>query len=146
MITGASLYKIKALNEIVDAAGGNIVADYNCQAGMSLRKRTPIFGLVERPIETLSERCLFNAPCQGSGDNLARIDRMIRLARNFQIQGMIYYNPLNRPELVEDFNFVDEAFYRILAVPAFLLNGTEFESDGTQGRLKEFIDVIGGRV
>ena len=42
MITGNNMDKIGGLNQIVNTAGGNIVADYTCLGGMPIRKKTGI--------------------------------------------------------------------------------------------------------
>jgi benzoyl-CoA reductase/2-hydroxyglutaryl-CoA dehydratase subunit BcrC/BadD/HgdB len=146
MITGWTLSGIEKLNEIINEAGGNIVADYACQAGMLLRKKVPVFGIAERPLESLSERCLYSAPCECRGDAHARLDRMIRLARNYRVHGLLYYNAGNLDALKEDYKFVDKAFYRELSVPAFLVNGSDLQSEDIKAKIKDYIDIIGGRV
>lgn len=145
MVTGDNLKGIERLNSILNEAGANIVADYACQAGMLLRKRLPLFGIAERPMESMSERCLYNAPCRHRGDDRARLDRMIRIARNYRVQGLVYFNPGNR-DLSEDYKMVDSAFYRELSVPAALVSGDDLENMETPHRIKEYIDIIGGRI
>ena len=122
-----------------------IVADYACQAGMLLRKRVPVFGIAERPIESMSERCLYNAPGECRGDDEARLDRMVRIARSYRVHGLLYYNAGNL-DVSEDYRMVDSSFYRELAVPAFLINGIDLENAALAVRIKEYIDIIGGRV
>jgi len=146
MVTGSSMSGIERLSEIVNKAGGVIVADYACQAGMLLRKKVPVFGIAERPLESLSERYLYNAPCVCRGDTRGRLDRMVRIARNYRVHGLLYYNPGNVNALRQDYRLVDNAFYQELSVPAFLVNGNELEAEDAQAKLKEYIDVIGGRV
>jgi benzoyl-CoA reductase/2-hydroxyglutaryl-CoA dehydratase subunit BcrC/BadD/HgdB len=145
MVTGNSLKGIEKLCRIINEAGGNIVADYACQAGMLLRKRVPVFGIAERPIETMSERCLYNAPCECRGDDRARLDRMVRIARSYRVHGLLYYNSENL-DVAEDYKLVDSAFYRELSVPAFLITGNDLENAELSVRIKEYIDIIGGRV
>ncbi|RJO61845.1 MAG: 2-hydroxyacyl-CoA dehydratase [Dehalococcoidia bacterium] len=146
MITGSCMSGIERLNEIINKAGGIIVADYACPAGMLLRKKVPVFGIAERPLESLSERYLYNAPCECRGDTRGRLDHMIRIAKNYRVHGLLYYNPGNLDALREDYKLVDNAFYRELSVPAFLVNGSDLEAENTQAKIKEFIDIIGGRV
>jgi benzoyl-CoA reductase/2-hydroxyglutaryl-CoA dehydratase subunit BcrC/BadD/HgdB len=146
MITGNSMRGIERLSEIINEAGGNIVADYACPAGMLLRKKVPIFGIAERPLESLGERYLYNAPCVCRGDTRARLDRMIRLARHYRVHGLLYFNPENIDALRDDYRLIDNAFYKELSVPAFLVNGEDLEAENTRVKIKEFIDVIGGRV
>jgi benzoyl-CoA reductase subunit C len=146
MITGNSMRGIERLSEIINEAGGNIVADYACPAGMLIRKKVPVFGIAERPLESLGERYLYNAPCVCRGDTLDRLDRMIRLARHYRVHGLLYFNPENIDALREDYRLIDNAFYKELSVPAFLVNGEDLEAENTLVKIKEFIDVIGGRV
>lgn len=146
MITGNRMSGIERLGEIINKAGGVIVADYACPAGMLLRKRVPVFGIAERPLESLSERYLYNAPCVRRGDTRGRLERMLRIARNYRVHGLLYYNPGNLDALKQDYKLVDNAFYQELSVPALLVNGTELEAEDTQAKIKEYIDIIGGRV
>ncbi len=146
MITGASLCGIEKLNEILSQAGGVIVADYACTGSMLLRKTTPVFGVTERIIESASERSIYNAPCVSRGDIRGRLDRMVRIARNYRVQGLLYYNPGDNEAIRQDFKIIDKAFYQELAVPAFLVNGSELESELFAARLKDYFDIIGGRV
>ena len=58
---------------------------------------------------------------------------------------LLYYNPENL-DVAEDCKLVDSAFYQELSVPAFLISGVELENADTTVRVKEYIDIIGGRV
>ena len=146
MITGSCMSGIERLSGFINKAGGIIVADYACQAGMLLRKRAPVFGIAERPLESFSERYLYNAPCECRGDARGRLDRMLRIARNYRVHGLLYYNPGNLNALRQDYRLVDNVFYQELSVPVFLVNGNELEAEDTKAKIKEYIDIIGGRV
>ncbi len=134
--------------EIVRQAGGNVVTDYICSASMRLRKRVPVFGVLENPLDSLVEQYLYNAPCVLMGDAPGRVDRMLRLARRYRVHGLVYLGSKHCQPVAGEYELISEAFYSNLSVPSLFIEAESaaLPDEDLQGRVGEFIDIIGGRV
>jgi len=134
--------------DLIEASGGVVVTDYICTASARLRKRVPVWGTFERPLESLCELYLFNAPCPLMGGYGARLERMTALARWYRVHALVCLNPGSDPVFKADFERLSEDFYSRLYIPSlYIEDSLPFENpQGVADRLGGFIDIIGGRV
>jgi len=149
MLYGPPLYTAaEAVLDLLERAGGVAVTDYICTASARLRKRVPVWGTLERPLESLAELYLFNAPCPFMGGYGARLERMIALARWYRVHGLVCLNPGSNPVIRADFERLSEDFYSRLFIPSLNIEDRLPLADpqGLGERLGGFIDIIGGRV
>ena len=133
--------------DIVTQAGGNIVADSVCTGAMFSRKRVSTFGFIGNPMEALAERYLYNFPCPFMTARQARINNIVKVARDYRVHGLIYYNLRYCDTWRADFKFISDALYKELSVPALLIE-TEYSPDDTgviRTNVESFIEIIGGR-
>ena len=133
--------------DIVKQAGGNIVADSMCTGAMFSRKRVNVFGFMGNPMEALAERYLYNFPCPFMTDLQARINNIVKVARDYRVHGLIYYSLRYCDTWRADFKFIKDALYQELSVPALLIE-TEYSPDdiGTiRTNVESFIDMVEGR-
>ena len=132
--------------DIIRQAGGNIVADCVCTGSMFLRKRVPIFGIMENPIDALTERYLYNVPCPFMTNLLRRLNRIGKIARDYRVHGLIYYNLKYCDTWRAEFKSIKDTLYRELSVPTLLIETDYSPSDvGTiRTKVEAFIKMIGG--
>ena len=149
MICGAALGADDGrILDLIEEAGGRIVADCLCNGAMLLRKRAAVFGLFENPLDTLAELYLYNVPGPCRDNMPRRINYILKTIRDFRVHGLIYYsgqgkcNPLS-PQVKP----IKERIYKDLLVPTLVLGraSTE-EEDNSRARLNSFIDIVGGRI
>lgn len=136
----------KLLN-IVHAAGGNIVADSTCSGSMFARKKVKMPGVMGDPIDLLAERYLYNFPCPFMTDLQIRINNVIKVARDYQVHGLIYYTLKYCDTWRADFKFIQDALYKELSVPSLLIESDyrKEDSDFLQRQVEEFIKKIEGQ-
>jgi len=113
-----------------------------------LRKRVPAFGIMENPIDSLVERYLYNFPCPYIKDLPNRLDRMLKIARNYRVHGLIYYNSKLCDTWRADFKNIENTFYQELLIPTLFIETDYSLSDveTLKRRVEDFIDIIGGRL
>jgi len=77
----------------------------------------------------------------------ARINNIVKVARDYRVHGLIYYNLRYCDTWRADFKFISDALYKELSVPALLIE-TEYSPDDTgviRTNVESFIEIIGGR-
>jgi len=133
--------------DIVRQAGGNIIADSICTGAMFSRKKVSVFGMIGNPMDALAERYLYNFPCPFMTDLQARRNNIIKVARDYRVHGLIYYNLRYCDTWRADFKFIKDALYKELSVPTLLIE-TEYTPDDAgaiRASVESFIEMIGGR-
>jgi benzoyl-CoA reductase/2-hydroxyglutaryl-CoA dehydratase subunit BcrC/BadD/HgdB len=132
--------------EIVDTAGGNIVADAVCTGSMLARKNVTIFGIMGSPVEAQAERYLYNIPCPCMTDLDKRIARMLKIARDYRVNGLVYYSLKYCDTWRSEFQMIKEHLSNELKVPALLVESDYSPSDvGTlRTKVEAFIELLGG--
>jgi len=144
-IIGIGDYKVL---DIIQQAGGNIVADSVCTGSMFSRKSVTAFGVMGNPIDALAERYLYNVPCPCMTDLPKRLNCITKTARDYGVHGLIYYNLKYCDTWRAEFKFIKETLYRELSVPMLLIETEYSPADvGTiRTKVEAFIKMIGGRI
>ena len=144
-IIGIGDYKVL---DIIRQAGGNIVADGVCTGSMFSRKNVTVYGFMGDPIEALAERYLYNVPCPCMTDLTKRLNRIIKIAKDYRVHGLIYYNLKYCDTWRAELNFIKENLYKELSVPTLLIESEYSPADvGTiRTKVEAFIEMIGGRI
>jgi len=134
--------------EIIDAAGGDIVADAVCTGSMLARKSVTIFGIMGSPIEALAERYLYNIPCPCMTDLDKRLARMLKIARDYRVSGLVYYNLKYCDTWRTEYQIIKDHLFGELSVPTLLVESDYSPSDvGTiRTKVEAFIELLGGLV
>ena len=134
--------------DIVAAADGNIVADSVCTGSMFARKNVTIYGIMGSPIDALAERYLYNVPCPCMTDLDKRINRLAKIARDYRVAGLIYYNLKYCDTWRSEFQLIKHYLYQELAIPSLLVESDYSPSDvGTiRTKVEAFIEMLGGLV
>jgi len=143
-IIGIGDYKVL---DIIKQAGGNIVADSVCTGSMFSRKNVTVFGILGNPIDALAERYLYNVPCPCMIDLPKRLNRIEKIAQDFRVHGLVFYNLKYCDTWRAEFNFIKNNLYRALSVPTLLIETDYSPADvGTiRTKIEAFIEMIGGR-
>ena len=132
--------------DIIRQAGGNIVADSICTGSMFLRRKVPTFGIVEKPIDALAERYLYNVPCPFMTDIQRRLNRIVKIAKDYRVHGLIYYNLKYNETWRAEFKSIKDTLYRELTIPTLLIE-TDYspsDIDTIRAKVEAFIKMIGG--
>jgi len=132
--------------DIIRQAGGNIVADSVCTGSMFLRKKVPTFGIVEKPIDALAERYLYNVPCPFMTDIQRRLNRIVKITKDYRVHGLIYYNLKYNETWKNEFKSIKDTLYRELTIPTLLIE-TDYspsDIDTIKTKVEAFIKMIGG--
>lgn len=134
--------------DIIKQAGANIVADSTCTGSMFSRKRVSLPGIIGNPIDGLAERYLYNIPCPFMTDLPKRLNRIIRIARDYSVQGLVYYNLKYCDIWRAEFKFIKDTLYKELSVPSLLIETDYSPTDvGTiRTKVEAFLEMIGGQV
>lgn len=136
------------LLDAVERAGGNIVTDCLCTGSMLLRKRVPVFGLVEHPIDTLVERYLYNVPCPSMTDLPRKLAYMLKTAKEFKVHGAVFYGLVHCDATRAEYKAIKDTLYRELLIPTLLIE-TDYsmsDADAIKDKVAAFIDILGGRI
>jgi len=133
--------------DIVEQAGGNIVADSVCTGSMFSRKRVTLFGLVGNPMDALAERYLYNIPCPFMTDLPKRLSRIVKIARDYNIDGIIYYSLKYCDTWRAEFKAVRDTAQKQLSIPTLLIEAEYSPADiGTiKTKVEAFIEMMEGR-
>jgi benzoyl-CoA reductase/2-hydroxyglutaryl-CoA dehydratase subunit BcrC/BadD/HgdB len=145
-IIGIGDYK---LLDMIEQAGGNIVADSVCTGSLLSRKNVTIYGIMGDPIDALAERYLYNVPCPFMVDQEKRINRIIKKIRDYKASALIYYNLKNCDIWRSDYNVIKKALQTSqFWIPILLIEAEYSPSDvGTiRTKVEAFIETIGGKV
>ena len=136
------------LLEIIKTAGGNIVADAVCTGSMLARKSVTVFGIMGSPIEALAERYLYNVPCPCMTDLDKRLNRMLKIARDYRVAGMVYYSLKYCDTWRSEFQFIKDQLYNELSIPSLLIESDYSPSDvGTiRTKVEAFVEMLGGLI
>ena len=131
--------------DIIKNAGGNIVADSTCTGSLFSRKRVSMPGIIGNPMDALAERYLYNIPCPFMTDLPKRLNRIIRIARDFSVQGLIYYNLKCCDIWRAEYKFVKDTLYKELSIPSLLIETDYSPADvGTiRTKVEAFLEMIG---
>lgn len=134
--------------DIIKQAGGNIVADSTCTGSMFSRKRVTVFGIIGSPIDALAERYLYNIPCPFMTDLPKRLNRVTKIARDYGVHGLIYYNLKYCDTWRAEFKFIKDTLYKELSVPSLLIETDYSPTDvGTiRTKVEAFLEMLGGQV
>ncbi len=138
--------------DIVKQAGGNIVADGVCTGSLLSRKNVTVYGIRGDPIDALAERYLYNIPCPFMTDTEKRINRITKIAIDYKVSALIYYNLKNCETWRAEFEFMKEALQNPerpeLWKPMLLIESEYSPADvGTiRTKVEAFIEMIGGRI
>ena len=134
--------------DIINRAGANIVADFTCTGSMFSRKRVSMPGIIGSPMDGLAERYLYNIPCPFMTDLPKRLNRLVRIARDYSVQGLVYYNLKYCDIWRAEFKFMKEALYNQLSVPSLLIETDYSPTDvGTiRTKVEAFLEMIGGQI
>jgi benzoyl-CoA reductase/2-hydroxyglutaryl-CoA dehydratase subunit BcrC/BadD/HgdB len=136
--------------EIVKQAGGNIVADGVCTGSLISRKNVNVYGIRGDPIDALAERYLYNIPCPFMTDIEKRINRMTKIAQDYRVSALIYYNLKNCETWQAEFQLIKKAFqnpeHPELWKPMLLIEAEYSPADvGTiRTKVEAFIEQIKG--
>ncbi len=132
--------------DIIEQAGGNIVADTVCTGSMFARKKVPAFGIMEKPIDTLAKRYLYSVPCPFMTDRSRRLNRMVKIAKDYKVHGLIYYNLKFNETWRSEFKSTKDILYRNLSIPALLIETgySPLDTDIIRDKVEAFIKLIGG--
>ena len=133
--------------DIIKQANANIVADSTCTGSMFSRKRVSPPGIIGSPIEGLAERYLYNIPCPFMTDLPKRLNRIVRIARDYAVHGLIYYNLKCCDIWRSEFKFIKDTLYKELSVPSLLIETDYSQTDvGTiRTKVEAFLEMIGGQ-
>jgi len=132
--------------DIIGQACGNIVADSVCTGSMFLRKKVPVYNIMEDPIDVLAKRYLYNVPCPFMTDMKRRLNRLVKIAKDYRVHGVIYYNLKHNETWRSEFKAIKDTLYRELSVPTLLIE-TDYspsDTDTTRADVYAFIKRIGG--
>ena len=130
--------------DIIRQAGGNIVADCVCTGSMFLRKNVTM----GNPIDALAERYLYNVPCPFMTDLPKKLNRIVKIAKDYGVHGLIYYNLKYCDTWRAEFKSIKDALYRELSVATLLIE-TDYspsDVDTIRTKVEAFIKKIGGRI
>ena len=145
MITGSLLATgDRKVMDTVKESGGNIVVDTVCTGSMFARKDVTVFGIMGNPIDALAERYLYNVPCSCMTDLDKRLSRIAKIARDYRVDGVIYYNLRYCDTWRADFAMIKEYLSRELGIPCLLLESEYSPSDVGTIRIKTeaFVEML----
>jgi benzoyl-CoA reductase/2-hydroxyglutaryl-CoA dehydratase subunit BcrC/BadD/HgdB len=130
--------------DIIKNAGANIVADSSCTGSMLSRKIVTMSGIIGNPIDALAERYLYNLPCPFMTDLPKRLNRIIRIARDYSVQGMVYYNLKYCDIWRAEYKFIKDTLYKEFSVPSLLIETDYSPTDvGTiRTKVEAFLEMI----
>ena len=134
--------------DIIEQSGGNVVADSVCTGSMFARKNVTLYGIIGDPIDALAERYLYNIPCPCMTDLPKRLNRITKIARDFRVHGLIYYNLKYCDTWRAEFKFINDTLYKELSVPTLLIETEYSPTDvGTiKTKIEAFLEMMGGRL
>ncbi len=136
----------ESILDVIEQAGGNVVADNVCTGSMFLRKKVPTFGILSKPVDILAERYLYNVPCPFMIDSSRRINRILKTAKDYRVHGMIYYNLKSNETWRSEFKVIKDMLYKYLSIPTLLIE-TDYSNKNIEeiiDKVKSFLKLVGG--
>ncbi|MFH1135710.1 MAG: 2-hydroxyacyl-CoA dehydratase family protein [Pseudomonadota bacterium] len=128
--------------ELVEACGAVVAADDLC-GGM--RSFHPPFGAGDDPLGRLMDRHFKRRPCPVRARALERVEDLIASARESGARGVVVFAQKFCTPQLADFPIIREKL-NAAGLPALLLEMEETEpaGEGMRGRLRTFLEIIGG--
>jgi benzoyl-CoA reductase/2-hydroxyglutaryl-CoA dehydratase subunit BcrC/BadD/HgdB len=136
----------KKLLDIIEEMGGNIVADNICTGSKFMRKKVPTFGILGKPIDILAERYLYNVPCPFMIDKSRKLSRIVKIAKDYRVHGIIYYSLRSNETWRSEFKNIKDTLYSNLAIPTLLIE-TDYSSADKEEmgmKIESFLRLVGG--
>ncbi len=133
--------------DIVKQAGGNIVADSICTGSVFYHKGVTVYGIMGDPIDALAERYLYNIPCPFMTDLEKRVGSITKIARDYRVSALIYYNLKHCDTWRAEFGFIKKALQSNgLSIPTLLIEAEYSPSDieKIRAKVEPFIKIIRG--
>lgn len=129
--------------DIVEKAGGEIVADAVCTGSRFWRKDV---SLSDPPIAVLAERYLLNLPCPFMMDLGMRLEYVAKVARENKVNGLIYYNLKYCESYRAEVKTFENALRKTVGIPVLLIETEYSPSDvGTiRTKVEAFLEMISG--
>lgn len=129
--------------DIVEKAGGEIVADAVCTGSRFWRKDV---SLSDPPIAALAERYLLNLPCPFMMDLGMRLEYVAKVARENKVNGLIYYNLKYCESYRAEVKTFENALRKTVGIPVLLIETEYSPSDvGTiRTKVEAFLEMISG--
>lgn len=136
------------LLDIVQQSGGNIVADGTCSGSMLARKNVRMPGVMGDSMDLLAERYLYNFPCPFMTDLQIRINNAVKVARDYQVHGLVFYALKYCDTWRADFKYIQDELYKELSVPTLLIE-TDYSPEDSgviKDKVEAFIKRIEGQL
>jgi benzoyl-CoA reductase/2-hydroxyglutaryl-CoA dehydratase subunit BcrC/BadD/HgdB len=129
--------------EIIDGAGGDVVADALCTGSKFWRKDVSTSG---NPIRALAERYISNINCPFMMDMNRRISYVTKVAREYGVKGLIYYNLRYCESYRSELRLFEETLKKETGIPLLLIETEYSPSDiGTiRTKVEAFLEMIRG--
>jgi benzoyl-CoA reductase/2-hydroxyglutaryl-CoA dehydratase subunit BcrC/BadD/HgdB len=129
--------------DIIERAGGNIVADAVCTGSKFWRKDVSTGG---NPVKALAERYISNINCPFMMDMGRRISYVAKVARENRVDGLIYYNLRYCESYRGELRLFEEALKKEMKIPLLLIETEYSPSDvGTiTTKVEAFLEMIRG--
>jgi benzoyl-CoA reductase/2-hydroxyglutaryl-CoA dehydratase subunit BcrC/BadD/HgdB len=146
LLTGAPIvhpnHKIIGL---LEAAGAQVVADEMCSGGQRLYQPAVLRDWSMRAmIEAVAEKVMLPTTCPCFVDGVDRVNRILELAEQFQVDGVVYHSLRLCPLFeIESFGIGRELKER--GLPMLTLN-TDFSAEDTgqlRTRIAAFVEMVG---
>jgi len=129
--------------DIIEQAGGDIVADATC-TGLRLWRKD--VSESDRPLSALAERYLTNVSCPYMMDMGMRVSYVTKVARENQVDGLIYYNLRYCESFRGELGLFEDALKKEMKIPVLLIETEYSPSDvGTiRTKVEAFLEMIRG--
>jgi benzoyl-CoA reductase/2-hydroxyglutaryl-CoA dehydratase subunit BcrC/BadD/HgdB len=129
--------------DIIEQAGGDIVADAICTGSKFWRKDV---STSDRPISALAERYLTNVSCPYMMDMGMRVSYVTKVVRENQADGLIYYNLRYCEGFRGELRSFEDALKKEMKIPVLLIETEYSPSDvGTiRTKVEAFLEMIRG--
>jgi benzoyl-CoA reductase/2-hydroxyglutaryl-CoA dehydratase subunit BcrC/BadD/HgdB len=101
---------------------------------------------MEKPIDALAKRYLYNIPCPFMTDRSRRLNRIVKIAKDYKVHGLIYYNLKFNETWRSEFKSIKDILYRNLSIPTLLIETdySPLDTDIIRDKVEAFIKLIGG--
>jgi benzoyl-CoA reductase/2-hydroxyglutaryl-CoA dehydratase subunit BcrC/BadD/HgdB len=132
--------------DLVDVAGGIVVADNVCTGLANARKDVTVFGILGDPVEALAERYLYNVPCPCMTDLDRRLKRTSALIQEYGVEGIVYYSLKYCDNWRTEFSIFKDYLHKESKTPVLLIESDYQPSDvGTiRTKVEAFVEMIRG--
>lgn len=129
--------------DLVEKAGGKIVADALCSGSRFWRKDV---SPDSPPMEGLVERYLHNIPCPNMTDIPMRLNYVVAKSRESKAQGLIYYSLKSCDNFRSEVSMFEEAVEKELGIPTLLIETEYSTADiGTaRTKVEAFLEMLRG--